>query len=166
MKRKLIELGAAALVFFGLGFYAGNKNKAVHLDGPANISNEGSVLVIGQEDKPVLRIYQPDPRSTVISTDQKGNVKIKVKHVGYGFQPGIGFGYSDRLRLTLDARLLYWDRFGLNGLLALSPDHNATAVQPFFVLTYALPFEYLSNTSLFAGTWFDKTFIGGVRVKF
>jgi hypothetical protein len=166
---KLSSYLAVAVAFFAFGFYLGNKNKPTVINGPAVISTPGNTVVVTQPGKPPTQVYQPDPNSTVISTDSHGNVTIKVKQVGLGFDPGVGVAYSDRLRLTLDARVAFYKRWGLNPGLAfrLGGSTDLTEiVKPYLAVSYALPFKLASNTSAFVGMGLDKGVIGGFRVRF
>jgi hypothetical protein len=165
----LISHSVVAVLFLAFGFWLGNKNKPTTINGPAVITTPGNTVVVIQPGKPPKPIYQPDPGSTVISTDPHGSVTVIVKQVGIGFQPGIGAAYSDRLRLTLDARVAYYKRWGLNPGLAFrlggSTDLNEI-VKPYLAVSYALPFDLVSNTSCFVGVKLDKGVIGGLRVRF
>lgn len=127
--------------------------------GPAEISyrDRGNTIVVKQKDKTPIVTYQPDPNSTVITTDEKGNVVVKIRQFGIGFEPGLGIGYSNRMRLALDARLVYYKRFGFHSGLGLSLDADdyksrtklLDLVDPYFGFSY-VPFLKFSNTSLVA----------------
>jgi hypothetical protein len=167
---KLSSYLVVAIAFFALGFWLGNKNKPTVINGPAVITTPGNTVVVHQPGKPDTQVYQPKPDTTVVSTDSHGNVTVTVKQVGFGFDPGIGAAYSDRLRLTLDARVFYYKRWGLNPGLAFRLGGSSTdlneIVKPFLAVSYALPFKLTSNTSAFVGVELDKGIIGGLRVRF
>jgi hypothetical protein len=93
---------------------------------------------------------------------------LTVKHFGVGFDPGVGVAYADTLRVALDARLVYYDRLGLNVGLAFSTRSESlgSVVKPYVAVAYTLPFKKFSNTSLFVGSTIDKYVIGGYRVRF
>lgn len=166
MKQNLIKLALALIAIVLLALWLSHKNRPTTFTGPSTVTESGDNLVIHQKSKPDVKIYQPDPDSTVITTDSKGNVTVIVKHFGAGFDPGIGSAYSDCFRLTLDARLLYYNRFGLNAGLALGSYPHTKIAQPFVAVSYALTFKKFSNTSLFVGMTMDKQVIGGGRVRF
>ena len=168
MKLRLVKIGLFLAAAIGLALWLSHKNKPQVINGPAVIGNSGDTLIIHQPGHPDAHVYQPDPNSTVISTDPHGNVTVNVKHFGVGLDPGVGVAYAEKLRLTLDARLLYYNRFGLNAGLAFSLGNNYTlgdVVTPFAAISYALPFSKLSNTSIYAGVTLDKYVIGGIRVR-
>lgn len=168
MKLRLIKIGLILASIIGLALWLSHKNKPQVINGPAVIGNNGDTLIIHQPGHPDANVYQPQPNTTVISTDPHGNVTVTVKHFGIGFDPGIGVSYVEKLRLALDARVLFYNRFGLNTGLAFSLSNNYTlgdVVKPFAAISYALPFNKFSNTSVYAGVTLDKFIIGGVRVR-
>jgi hypothetical protein len=151
-------------------------NKPVVITNPGTtiITTHGDELIVtphvkpGQPAQPPVHIYQPDPGSTTINIDTHGNVTYQVRQFGVGFQPGIGVSCSDRLRVDLDARVVYFKRFGLNAGLAFAAGSGvslANIVKPYGALTYT-PFDKFANTSVFVGMQLDKTPIGGIRVRF
>jgi hypothetical protein len=169
MNLKLIKWGAIIAALVGLFFYLRHSNKPQVFTGPSTITNSGNNLVVQQPGKPDTTVYQPKPDTTVVTTDPHGNVTVKVQQFGIGFDPGIGIAACDRLRLTLDSRVLFYKRLGLNVGLAFSLSGETTlggVVKPFAAASYALPFKKLSNTSMFAGMTLDQYIIGGVRVAF
>jgi len=169
MNLKLVKWGAITAVLIGLFFYLRHSNKPQVFTGPSTITNNGNSLVVHQPGKPDTTVYQPKPDTTVVTTDPHGNVTVKVRQFGVGFDPGIGIAGCDKLRLTLDSRVVYYKRLGLNVGLAFSLDAERTigdAVKPFLAASYALPFKHLSNTSVMAGMTLDQYIIAGIRVAF
>lgn len=139
-------------------------NRPTTVKGPAQItSTGGDTLVISQPNHPPIKIYQPDPKSTVIETDAHGNVSVRVRQFGVGFEPGIGVGYSNKTRLALDARLIYYKRFGGHAGLgfALAPEdygiHRSLLdmVDPYVGVSY-VPWLRFSNTSIVASYTMSK----------
>jgi hypothetical protein len=168
MKLRLIKIGMFVASVVGLALWLSHKDKPNVVNGPAVITTPNNTVVVQQPGKPPTTVYQPQPDSTVISTDSNGNVTVSVKAFGIGFDPGIGAAYSDKLRLSLDSRLLFYKRLGLNVGLAFSTSRDtelADIVKPFAAVSYALPFSKLSNTSVYLGATLDRGIIGGVRVK-
>lgn len=146
-------------------------NKPNVFKGPSQITNDGDTLIVRQHDKPDIKIFQPDPDSTVITTDNKGNVTITVRQFGVGFDPGIGVGFSSRSRMALDARFAYFKRFGANAGLGLSLDKNdykagrlLDIVAPYAGVSW-VPFTRFSNTSLVVTYAMDKHLFVFVRVR-
>lgn len=149
-------------------------NKPHTTDGPATIETKnGTTLVITEKGKPPVKIYQPDPGSTVITTDDKGRVTFHVRQFGVGFEPGIGLGYSNKTRLALDARLVYYKRFGFHSGVGCSLDANdyrgraklLDLVDPYFGFSY-VPFLKFSNTSIVASYTVGKNIFVFARWRF
>lgn len=143
--------------------------------GPATISykNDGNTIVVKQRGKKSIKKYQPDPKSTVIKTDDKGNVIVKVRQFGVGLEPGIGVGLSDRSRVALDARFAYYKRFSAHTGLGFSLNKDdylngniLDIVGPYIGLGY-VPWLRFSNTTLVTAYMplNQKAFIF-VRVRF
>jgi hypothetical protein len=169
MKLKLIKIGLIIAAIVALALWLSHKNKPNVFEGPAVITTPNNTVIVHQPGKPDTHVYQPQPGTTIISTDPHGNVTIKVKQFGVGFDPGVGLAFADKPRLTLDSRVVYYKRLGLNVGLAFSLDGERTlgdAVKPFVALSYALPFKHFSNTSAFTGCTLDQHIIAGVRVQF
>ena len=169
MKLKLTKWGLILAAIAGLLFWLLHSNKPHVFTGPTTVTNNGNNLVVHQPGKPDVTVYQPKPDTTVVTTDPHGNVTVKVRQFGVGFDPGIGIAGCDKLRLTLDSRVVFYKRLGLNVGLAFSLDAERTlgdAVKPFLAASYALPFKHLSNTSVMAGMTLDQYIIAGVRVAF
>jgi hypothetical protein len=140
--------------------------------GPAQISYQNDTIVVKQRGKPDIKVFQPDPKSTVITTDDKGNVTVKVRQFGVGFDPGIGIGLSDRARVALDTRFAYFKRFGANAGLGFSLDkkdyqkgHLLDIVDPYVGLSY-VPTTRLPNTSLVTAFTVSKHAFVFVRIRF
>lgn len=141
--------------------------------GPAQISYQGDTLILAQHGKPDIKVFQPDPKSTVIKTDAKGNVTVTIRQFGVGFDPGIGIGLSNRARVMLDARIVYYKRFGANTGLGFSLDKNDYSrghlldiVDPYIAGSF-VPFTKFPNTSLVTGYGFgSKHVVLFMRVRF
>lgn len=164
------QLGILIVGILGCTLGLQRCNKATVIKGPAQITTaggDGDVLVIQHKDPngkvTTERIYQPDPKSTTITTDKNGNVTVHVRQFGVGFEPGIGIGYSTKVRLALDARFVYYKRFGFHGGLGFSldkTDYQTRAklldiVNPYVGVSY-VPWLRYSNTSLVASYTMDK----------
>lgn len=154
-------------------------NKPTVIKGPAQItsSGDGDVLIVKHKssDGKVIteKIYEPDPKSTVITTDAKGNVTVHVRQFGIGFEPGIGVGFSTRARLALDARVVYFKRFGIHTGLGFSLEKGdykvgsklLDLVDPYMGVSY-VPWLRYSNTSLVMSYTIDKHAFIFARWKF
>lgn len=136
-------------------------NKPTTVKGPAQISyqSEGDVIVVQHKDPntgkvTTQKIYEPDPGSTTITTDAKGNVTVHVRQFGVGMNLGVGLGVSNRARITLDDRFAYYRRFGANTGLGFSLNKNdylnghlLDICDPYLGLSY-VPTVRMPNTSL------------------
>ena len=155
-------------------------NRPTTVKGPAQISyqDEGNVIQIQHKDAKTnkvmtQKVYEPDPGSTIITTDAKGNVTVHVRQFGVGFTPGVGIGYSNKPRLALDARLVYFKRFGINSGLGFSltgDDYRTHAklfdlVDPYVGVSY-VPWLRFSNTSFVVAYTVAKRGFVFVRLRF
>lgn len=155
-------------------------NRPTTVKGPAQINyRDGGDVIVVQHKNPTTgkittqKIYEPDPGSTVITTDKNGNVTVHVRQFGVGFQPGLGIGVSTKVRVALDARVVYFHRFGLNTGLGFSLDKSdyrlgsrlLDIVDPYGGISY-VPWLRLANTSVVAALTVDKHAFVFVRLKF
>lgn len=174
------NLGLLVVGILGCTFVLQRCNKPTVTKGPAQItySDGGSLIQIQHRDPKTgkvteEKIFEPDPKSTVITTDAKGNVTVKVRQFGVGFDPGIGIGLSNRARVMLDARIAFYKRFGLNTGLGFNLDkndytkgHMLDIVDPYLAGSY-VPFTTFPNTSLVTGYGFgSKHVVLLLRVRF
>ncbi len=156
----------------GCTFLLQHFNKSKTFKGPAQISYQGDTIVVKQKGKPDFKEFQPDPKSTVITTDKLGHVTVKVRQFGIGFDPGIGIGFSDRARVALDDRFAYFKRFGANAGLGFSLDKKDYSkgylldiVDPYVGLS-VVPTTRLPNTSIVTAFTVSKHAFIFVRVRF
>src|SRR5579863_3522630 len=113
------NIGLLAVGILGCTLILQRCNRPTIVKGPAQISyqDSGNVVVVQHKDQKTgkvitQKIYEPDPGSTTITTDAKGNVTVHVRQFGVGTSLGIGLGVSDRARVALDDRFVYFKRFG------------------------------------------------------
>lgn len=165
------KIGAFIVAVLGCTLILQRCNKPVTFTGPTKITNDGDTIVVHQKDKPDTKIFQPDPDTTIITTDKDGKVTIIVRQFGVGFDPGVGLGLSSRPRVALDARFVYFKRFGANAGLGLSLDKTdyrdgriLDIVSPYVGVSW-VPFTRFSNTSLVAAYAMDKHAFVFVRVR-
>lgn len=155
-------------------------NKPTTVKGPAQITYaaQGNEIVIKHKDKKTGKIitqdiYEPDPGSTTITTDAHGNVTVHVRQFGVGLQPGFGVGYTGKVRLALDARVVYFKRFGINTGVGFSinpsdyKSHSSLLdiADPYIGVSY-VPTLKAPDTSVLAGFTADKHMIVMLRFKF
>lgn len=174
------KVGLFAVGVLGCTLVLQRCNKPTVTKGPAQItySDGGSLIEIQHRDPKTgaikdEKIFQPDPKSTVIKTDAKGNVTVTVRQFGVSFDPGIGVGISDRARLALDTRFAYYKRFGANAGFGFSLDktdyqrgHLLNIVDPYLAGSY-VPLATFPNTSIVTGYGFgSKHVVFLLRVRF
>jgi len=147
-------------------------NRPTPFKGPAQISYQRDTIVVQQTGKPDFKEFQPDPKSTVITTDKLGHVTIRVRQFGVGTDLGVGLGFSDRARVALDDRFAYFKRFGANVGLGFSLDKKdytggylLDMVDPYVGLSY-VPSTHLSNTMVVAAITVDKHLFIFARLRF
>lgn len=115
-------------------------------------------------DKGAKAAYVPSSGHAAVTVKTDGDVEIRVKRTGFGFQLGGGLLYGDTLRGALDLELAYSGRLGLHGGLAIAPTHGP-AVVPYLALGYKLDRLRLDNTSLLVGVTARKSWIVGIAVE-
>lgn len=117
--------------------------------------------------------FVPDTAKVTVRTD--GAVDVKVQSFGIKAEFGGGFVVTpSRLKLALDTRILYFQRFSLHGGLSLDPTASQPTeyIRPLLFVAYPLPFKMTPNTSAFIGAefpiWVGQTTVpvGGLRVRF
>lgn len=175
------QLGILVVGILGCTLILQRCNKPTVIKGPAQITTtggDGNVLVVQHKDVKTgkvttEKIYQPDPKSTVITTDAKGNVTVHVRQFGVGFEPGVGIGVSNKVRLAADARLVYFKRFGINTGIGFSLEKSDYKVgsklldilDPYVGVSY-VPWLKYSNTSLVVSGTLDKHAFVFLRLRF
>jgi len=167
------QLGLLIVGILGCTLILQRCNKPLPIPkGPAQISYQNDTIVIKQKGKPDIKEFQPDPKSTVITTDDKGQVTVKVRQFGVGTDLGVGIGLSDRARVALDDRFAYFKRFGANAGLGFSLDKNdykkghlLDIVDP-YVGASVVPFVGMPNTSIVTAYTVSKHAFIFVRVRF
>jgi hypothetical protein len=106
--------------------------------------------------------YVPSSGHTVISVQKDGTTKMTVKNKGLSLQAGLGGVYADRLRLTADLQVGYWNRTSVHLGLAIA---DAPVVVPYVALGYRLDRIRLNNTSVIVGISARKDIVLGVRIE-
>lgn len=110
--------------------------------------------------------YVPGPTTITV---QNGQINVKAKKFGVSLDPGIGAAfYRDKLLLSTDLRIVYLHRFSLHGALLWSPteEYVQDIIKPSIFVSYALPYQKFSNTSVFVGATIDQRLIAGIRLGF
>lgn len=184
MNKLKLALIAVGVIVAGLLLYRCNRDPKPDMSIVLNNDDQAKVSVNGNKVTVVRR--NPDgttktetkhvPENAVVTYKKNGEVEINVKQYGWKVQPGIGaIASAEGLALSLDVRLAYWRRMGLNvgtgirlGVDASSVNNAVkNSIRPFVALSYQLPFDRLSNTSVLLGYQpVQSQVCFGVRVKF
>jgi hypothetical protein len=166
------KIGLFIVAVLGCTFLLQRFNTPKTFNGPSQISYQGDTIVVKQKGKPDFKEFQPDPKSTVITTDKLGHVTIHVRQFGVGFDPGIGVGFSDRARLALDDRFAYFKRVGANVGLGFSLDKNdyrtghlLDLVDPYVGLS-VVPTTRMPNTSIVGSITVSKHLFVFIKMRF
>lgn len=167
-KRLAIELGVIGLVI-GLALWFAHKRgvSVIPPNTDATISIDGNRVTIDENNK---HITQYAPKGTKIVINKDGSVKVISKQYGLCHEVGAGVMLEDRTVMPLiNLRLAYYGRFGFNVGIGVNfrSQLSLNTFRPFAALSYALPFNALSNTSLFAGhSLVSQNWVAGVQVRF
>lgn len=122
---------------------------------------DGRILV--QEKQKVTSRALPSGTFASVTIKKDGRVDLRVKKVGFLFEPGIGVMASDKLRLTLDSRWGFLGRFGCVTGLAVGP--YKPGVIGYIGISYGLDQLRLSNTSLVVTYTTQRQLGVGIRVR-
>jgi hypothetical protein len=114
------------------------------------------------------------PKNGTVTVGKDGSVDINVRQFGWSADPGVGaIVSSEGLSLSLDLQVIYWKRMGLNvgsGFRSTSSkdanDFIKEAFRPFVGVSYRLPWNIVSNTSVLTGYEpLQKQLCFGIRVQ-
>jgi|WetSurMetagenome_2_1015567.scaffolds.fasta_scaffold179201_3 hypothetical protein len=114
------------------------------------------------------------PKNGTITVGKDGSVDVNIRQFGWSADPGIGaIISSEGLSLSLDLQVMYWKRMGLNvgsGFRSTSSknanDFVKDAFRPFVGVSYRLPWNIVSNTSVLTGYEpLQKQLCFGIRVQ-
>lgn len=106
--------------------------------------------------------YVPHNGSAQINLKDNGDVEIDVDEVGFTFDPGFGALCTNRLRLTADLQIAYWNRGELYIGAGMGP---LTSPVIYIGLGYNLGQIKMDNTSLFIAFTTQKEIGLGIRVR-
>lgn len=112
------------------------------------------------------------PSDVSIITDSRGVTHVKVKQIGFMFEPGLTLAtYDGSFGAGPSIKFAYYKRMGIcagnitvmkGGKLNLD-----NVVNPYVGISYDLPFRFSTNTSVLVGYGFmDKQPLVGLRVRF
>ena len=114
-----------------------------------------------------VKVLSEGERQAVITEDNQGHLSVYSPKWGYVFEPGECIFYSDTFRIGLDTQWFYWQRYGVITGLGINFNNNQRRnIDGFIAVSYNLPFETFSNTSIYTGYSFKQQLVVGGRVKF
>lgn len=167
-KRLAIDAGIIVAVIGFLLWFARKRGVSVippNTDATISIEN-GRVTI----DKNNERIVRYAPKGTKIIVNKDGSVKVVSKQYGLSREFGVGIAVEKAMVLPmLDVKLAYYSRFGLNAGMGVNFSNRLSlaSFRPFVGVSYALPFNAVSNTSLFVGhSLVSENWVTGIRVRF
>ena len=109
------------------------------------------------------KAYVPTAGRASVTVRTDGTVSVDIKNKGLTFEPGLGVMLSDRAYFTVDAQVLYWNRFSAGVGLGITNGPRATG---FISGAYRLDQLKLPNTSVYVAVTHDKKVGAGIRVRF
>lgn len=122
-------------------------------------------LVRRDKDKQIVDVKE-GARKIVVVEDKDGNINVTAITKGFCFEPGLTLYYSDRARLGLDAQVAYYKQWGVLLGAGVNMGDEPRTVRLHVGVNYALPLNFLENTSVFAGIDHRKDATVGLRIKF
>jgi hypothetical protein len=170
---KYFQLGLLALCLFFVwdmykDFFHSPSTTTVATDAPltdeelARLALKPHHVAIRDKDG-VKAAYVPKSGHATVTIKKDGTTVLSVKNKGTSFELGLGFIYADRLRLSADVQLLYWNRFSAH--VGIGAGDYAPALVPYAAIGFRLDSIRLQNTSLILGYSARKTFVVGLRVE-
>lgn len=131
------------------------------------IEIKGKTVTVIRADK-TTKTFAPDGAKVRVGKD--GRVSVDVKRFGLTREFGLGAAWNgDKLKLALDAKLVYYRRLGLHLGSAYDPTASKLReiVRPLAFISYTMPSDSFANTSLWVGTeLFPQRLSGGIRLAF
>jgi hypothetical protein len=168
LSRLLVGLGIAAVISLLVLWLLHKRSvSAIPPNTDATISVDGNTVTIERNNEHIVKYA---PRGTKIVINKDGSVKVVSKQYGLCREFGGGMMIEGRKpMLMLDVKVAYVQRFGLHvnlGIDIVAP-HLVDVFHPAVSLSYNLPIQALSNTSLFVGhSLTSDQWITGLRVRF
>lgn len=174
LKHKIISGLVAAALLLGLVRYC-DRDRVAPTEPNVLAPNERerievkgrTVTVIGSDR--TTRTFAPN--GVTVSVRRDGTVKVDVKKIGFTRELGLGVALTgeSKLKVSLDYKLAYYRRLGFH--LGATFDHHVeramNIARPMAIISYSMPSEKFSNTSLFAGTeLFPSCYVVGLRLAF
>jgi hypothetical protein len=167
-KRLAIEVGVITAVIGLLLWFAHKRGVSVippHTDATISIDNDTVTIATNNE-----RTRKYAPKGTTIVVNKDGSLRVVSKQYGLTHEMGVALAFEDSYVMpALDIKLAYYMRFGLNAGTGfrLNGKLSAATFRPYVAVSYALPFNAVSNTSIFVGhSLVSEHWITGLSVRF
>lgn len=176
MKKKLQLVSITALVFVIVGFLASlwlTKRSQRQDALPTLASNEKKKIDVDVEKKRVRVIERRKDGTTkvrttegverlVVTQTKEDELDLWTLNKGLSFRAGMGVGYARDLRVYSDVQIAWWGRYGVIVGASYGRDFG---LRGHGGLSYALPFEWTSNTHVFVAIDTKGDFNLGLRVR-
>lgn len=131
----------------------------------ATISVDGHKVTIEKNNERITK-YAPEGTKIVINKD--GSVKVVSRQFGFCREFGMGLLVDGRhIALQADVKLAYLRRLGFHANLGVTTADARLLLIPALSVSYNLPWEVVSNTSVFIGhSVAGDAWVTGARVSF
>lgn len=113
---------------------------------------------------PVTERVADGARDVSLEVLKDGTTRITARTKGFIFEPNLAVWTSDSVRLGIDTNLYFYKRFSLSTGIGCSLRDGRTW-EGYGAVSYTLPIESFSNTSVFAG-WGTRGALVGIKIKF
>lgn len=86
--------------------------------------------VTGEVTVNTQTLYVPPEGQVVITTTDEGKTSVKLTNKGFTFTPGLVFVPSKDMNIGVNARLVYWNRFGagVGGIISITDDPKPAGI--------------------------------------
>lgn len=168
LKRLAIEVGVITAIICLLLWFAHKRGVGViPPNTDATISLDGDTVTVETNNE---RTRKYAPKGTKIVVNKDGSLRVVSRQYGLTREFGVGLAFEDsHVMPALDVKLAYYMRFGLNAGMGvrLNDKLSLSTFRPYAAISYALPFNATSNTSIFVGhSLVSDQWVTGVSVRF
>ena len=105
-------------------------------------------------------------RKIVVTERTDGTIEVVALNKGFCFEPGLALYYSDKVRMGLDVQVAYWKRWGVLLGAGVNVGDEPRTVRLHVGVNYALPLNFIDNTTVFLGVDHKKDAVVGLRLRF
>lgn len=170
------QLGAIALVLYGIHFMLGNHfdrnlRNQVDAENPLQADEkarftlkDGDVIVQRKGEK--TKVY-PSVRRGTLTQMESGELEAKIKTKGFVVEPGLTIYAGDGLRLGLDVQYAYWKRWGLlAGITVPATKRSIHNIRAHAGVSYDIPNRFFRTSAVWGGVDTRGTPAIGLRTRF